>query len=104
MAKKGGIPLLLVQMKALASNTGKKALEKAGKTGMENTLFKEAFEQIGKGLTKKSIGKMAVGFSAIFGALIDTAQMKKVLEYADVFYHKRFILEREYKINNLISK
>ena len=29
------------------------------------------------------------------GALIDTAQMKKVLEYSDIFYHKRFILEKE---------
>lgn len=103
MAAKGGVPLLLVQMKALASSTGKKALEKAGKKGLENSVFKETFEQIGKGLTKKSVGKIAFGLSAIFGALIDTSQMKKVLEYADIFYQKRYILEKEDRIKKLTS-
>ncbi len=103
MASKGGVPLLLVQMKALASSTGKKALEKAGQKGLENSVFKETFEQIGKGLTKKSVGKLAFGLSAVFGALIDTSQMKKVLEYADIFYHKRYILEKESRIEKLTS-
>lgn len=103
MATKGGLPLLLTQMRALAHKSAKKALEKTGQKGLENSFFKETFKQIGKGLTKKSIGKMAIGFSAIFGALIDTAQMNKVLEYADIFYQKRFILEKEYRIEELLT-
>lgn len=37
------------------------------------------------------------------GALIDVATMNKVIEYAEIFYHKRFILEKESKINELID-
>ena len=103
MAIKGGLPLLLTQMRALAHKSAQKALEKTGQKGLENSLFKGTFEQIGKGLTKKSIGKMAIGLSAILGAFIDTAQMKKVLEYADIFYQKRFILEKEYRIEELLT-
>lgn len=101
MATKGGLPLLLVQMRALSNKAAKKALEKAGGKGIENNLFKDTLEQVGKGLTKKSMGKMAIGLSAILGALIDTAQMKKVLDYADIFYHKRFILEKEHRLDLL---
>ena len=35
---------------------------------------------------------------------MDTAQMNKVLEYADIFYSKRFLLEKEERINELIRK
>ena len=66
-------------------------------------MFKEAFEQIGRKLTLKTVGKAVPIFSALIGALIDTAQMKKVLEFADIFYQKRFILEKETRIHNLIS-
>lgn len=30
-----------------------------------------------------------------FGALFDAQQMNQVVEIADLFYHKRFILEKE---------
>ena len=103
MASKGGIPLLLTQMRALANKSAQKAIEKAGRTGLENSVFKDTFEQIGRKLTLKSTGKLAFGISALFGALIDTAQMKKVLEYADIFYQKRFILEKENRIANLVD-
>lgn len=47
-------------------------------------VFKEAFEQIGRKLTLKTVQKAVPVVSAVFGALIDTAQMNKVLEYADI--------------------
>ena len=103
MAARGGIPLLLVQMRALAYKSAKKALENVGAKGLENNLFKEAFEQIGRKLTLKTVGKAVPVFSALIGALIDTSQMKKVLEFADIFYQKRFILEKETRIHNLIG-
>ena len=101
MASRGGIPLLLTQMRALAHKTAKKALEKAGKKGLENSLFRETFEQIGKKLTKKTISKSIPYFSAIFSALIDTTQMNQVLEFANIFYQKRFIMEKENRIELL---
>ena len=80
-----------------------KALNKAGQASLENSIFRETFEQIGRKLTLKSSTKLAFGISALFGALIDTAQMKKVLEYADIFYQKRFIMEKSERIDKLVN-
>ncbi len=103
MAARGGIPLLLVQMRALAHKSAQTALQNVGAKGLENSLFKEAFEQIGRKLTLKAVSKSVPVVSAIIGALIDTAQMKKVLEFADIFYQKRFIMEKESRIYTLIG-
>ena len=104
MAARGGIPLLLAQMRALAHKSAQKALQNVGAKGLENNIFKEAFEQIGRKLTLKAIGKAEPIASTVTCALIDTAQMKKVLEYADIFYQKRFIVEKESRISNLIGE
>lgn len=101
MANKGGVNLLLTQMRALAHGSAKKALEKAGQKGLENTLFKETFELIGKKLTQQAISRSIPFISAGVSALIDTAQMNQILEYADVFYQKRFILEKELRLQQL---
>jgi hypothetical protein len=98
MASKGGIPLLLTQIRALGHNSAKKALENAGKTGLEHSVFKDVLAQIGKKLPKKAIPKIAVGVGALFSSLIDGKQMNNVLDYADIFYQKRFILEKDYRI------
>ena len=91
-------------MRALAHKSAQKALQNVGAKGLENNIFKEAFEQVGRKLTLKAIGKAVPIASAVAGALIDTAQMKKVLEYADIFYQKRFIVEKESRIYNLIGE
>ncbi len=104
MAARGGVPLLLAQMRALANKAAQKALENTGRKGLENTVFKDAFEQIGRKLSLRSIGKAVPVFSAAIGALIDTAQMKKVLEFADIFYQKRFILEKGTRIQYLFGE
>lgn len=103
MASRGGITLLLAQMRALANKYAKEALEKVGAKGLENSLFKDAFEQIGRVLSLNAIGKAVPFVSAVIAALIDTAQMKKVLEFAGIFYQKRFIIEKEGRIRNLIE-
>ncbi len=103
MAEKGGVCLLLTQMRALANKAAQKALEKAGEKGLEESVFKAIFEQIGKKLTKEAIGKSVPAVGAIIGGLFDTAQMNKIIEYADIFYNKRYILEKEVRINALIE-
>ncbi|SDU79579.1 EcsC protein family protein [Arcanobacterium phocae] len=103
MAARGGASLLATQMRALANTAAKKALENAGKKGLENSLFKGVFEQIGRSLTQKTIGKSIPVIGSVFGSLYDTAQMNTVLEFADVFYNKRFIVEKEMRINQLLQ-
>ena len=66
-------------------------------------MFKGVFEQIGKNLSKKVLGKAVPVAGAVIGALFDTAQMNTVLEYADVFYNKKYLLEKEARINTLIG-
>lgn len=103
MAKRGGIALLICQMRALANKAAQKALEKAGQKGLEESLFKGVFEQIGKALTKKALGKAVPVAGAVVGALFDASQMSTILEYADVFYNKRYLIEKEARINTLIG-
>ncbi len=103
MASRGGVCLVLAQMRALSNKAAQKALEKAGQKGLEKSLFKSILEQMGKKLTKDAIGK-AVPFVGMFvGGMFDTAQMSTILEYAEIFYHKRFILEKEVRVNLLIN-
>ena len=103
MIARGGVPLLLAQMRALANKSVQKTLEQSGRKGLENSLFKEVFEQIGQRLAKKSITKSVPYIGAAIGALFDTAQMNTVLEYADVFYNRRYVIEKEARINSLIG-
>lgn len=104
MANKDAITLLLAQMRALANVAARKALDKAGKKGLEETMFTNVFEQIGKGLTQKNIGKAVPFVGAFIGATIDTAQMSQVIEYANLFYAKRFILEKEERVYKLVGE
>ncbi|OLR58998.1 hypothetical protein BHF70_04790 [Anaerostipes sp. 494a] len=103
MAKHGGLTLLICQMRALANRAAKTALEKAGQKSLEESLFKGVFEQIGKGLSKKAVGKAVPVAGAVIGALFDIVQMNTVLEYADVFYNKRYLLEKKARINTLVG-
>ena len=103
MASMGGLGLMLVQMRALANKSAKKALEKTGKKGLESSIFKNVFAQIGKGMSQKVVYKSMVFVSAAVGACFDTAQMNKILEFADVFYSKRYLAEKEVRIQMLCA-
>lgn len=94
-AARGGIPLVIAQLRALAHQSAKKALEKTGQKGLENSVFRSVFEQIGKRLTQKTVSRAIPVVSGIIGAAFDTAQMDKIVAFADIFYQKRFILEKQ---------
>lgn len=101
MAARGGIGLLVTQMRALANASARKALENVGAKGLEQTVFKNVFEQIGKRLPMKTVERAVPFVSGAIGALFDASQMNKVLEYADIFYQKRFLAEKEVRVNEL---
>lgn len=103
MIERGGPALILAQMRALANAAAKRALENAGKKGLENSIFREIFEQIGRRLTLKAIQRAVPVVSAGIGAVIDTIQMKTVLQYADIFYHKRFLIEKQDRVYQLFG-
>ena len=103
MAKSGGVQLLFDQLKALANSAAKKALNKAGKRGLEKTIFTETLEQIFKNISKKKAANLVPVIGAGIGALMDVATMNRVIEYSEIFYHKRFIMEKESRISELIA-
>ena len=102
MIEHGGLGLLIAQIRALSNNAAKKALQSAGKKGLEQKAFKNILEQLGKKATLKNTGRAMPALGAVFGALFDTAQMKKIIDYADIFYGKRFIEEKEVRINAIL--
>lgn len=100
----GSAGVLLAQMRALSNAAARKALEKSSKKTLENRVFSNALARIGERLTLKNLARMIPVVGAGFGALFDTAQMSKVLDFADLFYHKRFILEKPQRIENLTGQ
>lgn len=104
MIQHGGVPLVIAQMRALANQAAKKALEKAGKKGLEQSVFSGVLRQIGRKLALKSVNKVVPVVGGVIGAGFDTAQMTRILEYADVFYQKRFLLEKEDRIASLLGR
>lgn len=103
MIKHGGVPLMLTQTRALANKAAAKALVKAGQKGIEFGVFKTVFEQVGKIITLKATSKSIPVVSSGISALIDSHQMNKVFDYANIYYQKRFILEKETRVQELME-
>ncbi|MDF2884533.1 MAG: hypothetical protein K0R54_5100, partial [Clostridiaceae bacterium] len=95
MAESGGIELIYTQIRALANKAAQKALDKAGKDGLEQSVFKELLKQLGERLPKEAAKKSIPFISAAIGGLADTYQMSRILKGANLIYHKRFLLEKE---------
>ena len=103
MAQQGGACLLIVQMRALANNAAKKALQKAGQEGLEKSVIRNVLTQIGQHLPQKAVQRGVPVIGGIIGALFDAGMMGRVLDYADIFYQKRFLVEKELRVSALVS-
>ena len=104
MASRGGAALLVAQTRALANSAARKAVEKSGKKVLEAGVFKNALEQVGKQMTLKTVGKAVPVIGAGFGALFDTAQMSKILDFAGLYYQKRFIIDKADRVDRLLGR
>ena len=80
------------------------ALENAGKDNLEQIMFKETFKRIGQLLTLKNTGKILPLISAFITAMLDLNSIAPILEYADIFYHKRFLADKEIRIQELVNE
>lgn len=102
MIEHGGLGLMITQIRALANKAAQKALESAGKKGLENSIFRNILKQLGKKMSLKNAGIAMPILGGAIGALFDTTQMKRIVTYADIFYNKRFIEEKEVRLYTLI--
>jgi hypothetical protein len=103
MAESGGLELLYVQIRALANKAAQKALNKAGKDSLEQNVFKQLLEQLGKMLPKEAAQKSIPFVSAVIGGMADTYYMSRILKGANLIYHKRFLFEKEKRISLLLD-
>ena len=104
IASRGGAELLLPQIRNLANRSAKTSLEEAGEKEMESFAFRKIFEQMGEDVSQKAAGRAVPVLSAAIGGVFDLAQMKAVISYADVFYCKRFLLEKEERVQRLLER
>jgi len=103
MAGRGGTQLLYVQIRALANKAAEKALKNTGRGGLEAGVFRNMLEQVAKRLPKEA-GKKAVPLlGAVIGGLCDTYLMHRVLTGANLIYHKRFLHEKEARVEQLFD-
>jgi hypothetical protein len=101
MAKRGGAELLYVQIRALANRAAARALEGAGKTGMERSVFRTLLERVGSRLPKEAGMKSVPLLGAVVGGLSDGYYMSRVLKGSNLIYHKRFLFEKEHRVSLL---
>lgn len=66
-------------------------------------MFTGFFEQLGKKMTQESVKKAATPLAALITAFADMSTMNKVIEFADIFYNKRFITEKQIRIDSMIN-
>lgn len=101
MASQGGAELVYVQIRALANKAAKKALRRTGKEGIEAGVFRKMLQQLGKQMPKR-VGKRAIPIiGGLIGGAFDSYYMGKVLQGANLVYHKRFLLEKEERVRIL---
>lgn len=103
MAEGGGIELLFVQIRALAYKTAQKALDSAGKEGLEQSVFKQLLKRIGNMLPKKAAQKAIPIVGSVLDGLADTYYMSRILKGANLIYYKRFLFEKEIRVSLLLD-
>jgi len=98
MAKRGGVELFYVQIRALANKAADKALKKAGQDGIEAGVFRKLLQQLGKSMPKKAGQRAVPILGGVIGAFVDLYYMSRVVRGANLIYHKRFLFEKEKRI------
>ena len=103
MVKQGGIDLLFVQLRAMANQAAQNALKNAGGNNLEAGIFRTVLERIETNMSKEG-GLNAIPFlGALVVGLNDTYLMHRVCKSANLFYHKRFIFEKEERVSILFG-
>lgn len=59
---------------------------------------------VGKDAAQKLVQRSIPVVSGIIGGCFDTKKVARALEVADIFYQKRFILEKEKRVQDLLAR
>ncbi len=112
LAMRGGVAALMTEMRTVALRTAEEqalrsAEEQAARVGareIEQLVVRDALQQAGKDAAQKLVQRSIPMVSGIIGGYFDTKKVARALEVADIFYQKRFILEKEKRVQDLLAR
>ena len=120
LAMRGGVTALMTEMRTVALRTAEEqalrsaeeqalrsAEEQAARVGareIEQLVVRDALQQAGKDAAQKLVQRSIPVVSGIIGGYFDTKKVARALEVSDIFYQKRFILEKEKRVQDLLAR
>lgn len=112
LAMRGGVTALMTEMRTVALRTAEEqalrsAEEQAARVGareIEQLVVRDALQQAGKDTAQKLVQRSIPVVSGIIGGHFDAKKVARALEVADIFYQKRFILEKEKRVQDLLAR
>lgn len=120
LAMRGGVAALMTEMRTVALRTAEEqalrsaeeqalrsAEEQAARVGareIEQLVVRDALQQAGKDAAQKLVQRSIPVVSGIIGGYFDTKKVARALEVSDIFYQKRFILEKEKRVQDLLAR
>ena len=120
LAMRGGVAALMTEMRSIALRAAEEQMvltaekhairtaeEQAARVGareIEQMVVRDALQQASKDATQKFVQRSIPLVSGAIGGYFDAKKVARALEVADIFYQKRFILEKETRIQNLLAR
>ena len=104
LAMRGGVTVLMTEMRTVALRTAEEQAARVGAREIEQLVLRDALQQAGKDAAQKLVQRSIPVVSGIIGGYFDTKKVARALEVADIFYQKRFILEKEKRVQDLLAR
>jgi hypothetical protein len=101
MAERGASELLYVQIRSIANKAAKKALDQAGKDGIQNAMLRKLLRGVSKRLPKRAGRRAVPVVGGLIGGGLDFYYMDRVINGARLYYHKRFLAEKKERVARL---
>lgn len=86
-----------------AARAAESSLVRIGVRETEQAVVRDALRYTGAHATQLLVQRSIPLVSGAIGAYFDAAKIRRTLEYADIFYQKRFILEKADRVESLLS-
>ena len=117
---RGSMAALMTEMRSIALRTAEEqavrnAEEQAARIGaeqaarlgtreVEQVVVRDALQQAGKDAAQKLMQRSIPLVSGAIGGYFDVKKVARALEVADIFYQKRFIIEKERRVQDLLAR
>lgn len=120
LAMRGSMAALMTEMRSIALHTAEEqavrnaekqaariGAEQAARLGtreVEQVVVRDALQQAGKDAAQKLMQRSIPLVSGAIGGYFDAKKVARALEVADIFYQKRFIIEKERRVQDLLAR